>query len=218
MAVQEISINRALTTVKNLKKEIEEYFNEPRIFVIALQGTEDRVVAHGFDKAYMEKQMQSDYDSYINKLARYDALKAAIVKSNAETKVSINGQEYTVAAAVELKATVKFKETLLTHWKKQMATISKVVSDANAKLESTLKTDIDNINKSRTEADGDSAQEYIAALTRLNTERYTVKVHDYLQLATKIKELENEIRTINEELDWALSDSNMKTLISVDLG
>lgn len=67
-----------------------------------------------------EGVMQGYYDKATDLIKRRNAIKRAVVLSNATTKVSINGIEYTVAEAIEMKNHgVEFDEKMLAALKKQ---------------------------------------------------------------------------------------------------
>jgi len=213
----QMSITRALTSLKAVKKELADYFENPRTFIIALQGTNEAVVASGMTKASLETVMQSDYDGYTGRINRLHALKSAIIKSNAVTTVTINGKQYTVAEAIELKATLPFKEVLLAHFKKQWVNVSRAVNENNNKVNELFAKNTNDLKATVNEQTAESTKNYLDTMQKLNDKKFIAKVYDYLKLETKIKELSDEIAAIKLELDYVLSESNTTTLIEVEL-
>ena len=213
---QEISITRALTELKVTKERLANFFNEPRLFITALQGVNEHVVDHGVDKTTVERRMQSDYDSFQSLITKQERLKAAIVASNATTIVKIAGKEITVAAAIELRATLAPKEALLKAFKAQYTNNSNKVAKVNAEIEANVKKHQEDLAKQENN-DNEATRALLENYRALNDNRLKLKVHDYLKLEDKIKALEAEILEIKTELDYVLSESNTRTLITVEV-
>ena len=98
-----ISVSQALAELKLLRKRIQNATKDS-VFTVVKKKRDL------LDAAKFSVEAMASYQSYKDLLARYNAIKAAIVLSNAATKVSIAGIEYTVADAVERKKTIEMEK------------------------------------------------------------------------------------------------------------
>ena len=80
--------------------------------------------------------MKSSYDKATDLIKRREAIKRAVVLSNAVTKVTVADKEYTVAEAIEMKNHgMDFKKLLKQKIKKQYdAAMAQIITE-NGKLE-----------------------------------------------------------------------------------
>lgn len=219
-----MSINRAMTSLKHLKKDINEYFTAsgflPMIGAARKHGNTPVTIALSAEE--FSRKIQSNFDKYNSLVARYQAIKAAVVASNAKTIVRINGKDYTVAEALELKTIVSFKEALLKNLRAQFNQANKLVIESNEKLETQLMELAKNMARGNEGASlGDEAKTAteMAIKTVQESQRITneLALFDPINLREKIEELAQEISVVREELDGVLSDSNAKTEITITL-
>ena len=101
-----ISVTQALAELKLLRRRIQS----------ATQSSEFIVLRHKRDvlvPADFATSARAAYQSYVDLLKRYKAIKSAIVLSNAATTVTIAGVAYTVADAVERKRAIEFEKEML---------------------------------------------------------------------------------------------------------
>ena len=85
----EISITKALAELKLLRKRIEAGLEDAKFTML-------RTKKSMVDVDKFSTNAHAAYQSYTDLLARYNAIKSAIVLSNATTRVSIGGHSYTV--------------------------------------------------------------------------------------------------------------------------
>jgi len=154
----------------------------------------------------------SRYQQIRDLKARRDAVKAAIVLSNATTTVRVGSHTYSVAVAIERKASIHTDKFLLEQMKRQRQQISTRVdqenSSASQRLQRLLET---NFGKDGTKTDPDSIKKTEEAFWENN--RWTVI--DPLKLDSLIENLETEIEDFETNVDFALSESNSTTRVRV---
>ena len=100
MTTETMNIHQALVELKALEKRIEAAIKEGE-WVTANKHSNGKI--GGIDlREYMEN-IKSRHQKVTSLIARTEAIKRAVVNSNAVTKVTIAGKEYTVAEAIEMK-------------------------------------------------------------------------------------------------------------------
>ena len=199
-----ISITQALAELKLLRKRIEHNLHDTEFMTLKTKRSNldtEKFIADA--KAY--------YQSYMDLIDRYNRLKSAIVRSNATTVVRVAGKDYTVAEAVERKRSLDMYKNLLmtmerqyvqtraahaTHSREQDERVERLIS---TELSKEAKTNIDVVKQLRDTFLADNSAEII----------------DPLNLEDRIRALRKEIDDFETTVDWVLSESNGKTLISL---
>jgi len=151
-------------------------------------------------------QRIKDFISYRNRL------KAAIVHSNAATTVNINGNEYTVAEAIERKTSIQYEKNLLAVLKRQYANVTNRIESHNKKMEQDLKRLIEvDFGKDQVKSTVDNVEHITETYMKANK----AEAVDPLNLENRINNLEDAIMNFEKEVDLSLSESNAITKINV---
>lgn len=205
----EISITRALKELSLLDKRIEDSI-EKGIFIGYAKKSSDKV-NNTYTRDEFKNLVVSSYDSTQALMNRRIEFKSKIVESNSKTKVSIAGIEYTVAAALEMKSLIEHKKYLLSTLEKQFREANKVVSRENEKVDEKVflmlkDTGVDDKNQA------DLGEDSYITQYRKN---YEFDLINPLKIHEKINELKKEIEDFENEVDFALSESNAITKIIV---
>ena len=169
--------------------------------------------------ADFKTQIKSCYQKATDLIARRDAMKRAVVLSNANTKRTIGGNEYTVAEAIEMKNHgIEFKERLLNA---MTYAYNDAQNDLNRNSGDSLERKAEQYvlaviqaqpKDSKMTVDSDAMQ----SLRKTYIENNTYDLIDPLGVANVIKSLEDEINKFNTEIDAALSCSNALTVIEFE--
>ena len=163
------------------------------------------------DSARFSTEAVASYQSYTDLLNRYNAIKAAIVLSNATTTVSIAGVTYTVADAVERKKTIDMEKQMLVTMQTQFDRVKKEhethVANENARVERLIQTELGKDSKTNVEVITQLSETFLA--------QNKAEIVDPLNMADKIRELNKSIEDFETKVDWVLSESNGKTTITV---
>ena len=102
--MEKMLVTQALNELKLLDSRIEDATNNA-IFVIAAKKNEKKVNPN-LTKEDFEIRSKAFYQSIMDLIERRKKIKAAIVASNAVTKVTVHDEEMTVAEAIERKSTI----------------------------------------------------------------------------------------------------------------
>ena len=201
---QSISITQALAEIKLLRKRIETAIDSGEYIAMKTKKMM-------FDSDKFIANAKSSYQSFQDLLIRYNKIKAAIVISNATTTVSIAGKTYTVAEAVERKRSIEFENSLLARMKVQYNDVKKryeahQVSE-QARVERLLSVELGKDTK--------TSPETIKVLSESFLAENKADIIDPLKLETTIKSMTEEIELFETTVDYTLSESNGRTLISI---
>lgn len=216
MAIEKMTIHNALAELKTLNARIEKAIRETP-YVLAAKHSAEKI--NGMSIADFKTQIKSCYQKATDLIARRDAMKRAVVLSNANTKITIGGNEYTVAEAIEMKNHgIEFKERLLNAmtyaYNDAQNDLSRNSGDSlERKAEQYVLAVIQAQPKdSKMTVDSDAMQ----SLRKTYIENNTYDLIDPLGVANVIKSLEDEINKFNTEIDAALSCSNALTVIEFE--
>ena len=203
----QISVTQGLAELKLLDKRINKELSY--VFWAKVSTKNNRV-----DEAALKKTAQSQYQSYMDLVKRRDTIKRAIVLSNAVTTVTVGSGALwkgTVAEAIEHKASLVYKKSLLDKIKRCMTSVEAEYTSANEALERRL----DGLLSSELGKDVKTNPETITALRQSFMETNKVELVDPLDLVKMAKELSDEIDSFESNVDWVLSEANGKTMITV---
>lgn len=203
----EISVTRALAQIKSLNDRIDKGIAVP--FITNLTGGK-----HATGKAVgeIETTLKASLQSVKDLIAQRKALKSAVVRSNAVTTVVINGQTLTVAEAIERKSSIALEQRLLHQLKGQLAQVTLNVEKVNVEVTRRL----DDLLKTVVGKDRQSTEAELAAITTPFKAQNEGKALDPNDLATVIETLQKDIDGFLLEVDYALSEVNATTKVSVD--
>jgi hypothetical protein len=201
---QSMSITQALAELKLMDKRIQKATD-------SVQWADVKTKSHPVDVEKFGRTAHAEYQSFLALVKRRDAIKRAVVSSNAATRVKVGSWEGSVAEAIEYKTSIFFKKRLLDIMRAQLLTARaqfKVQQESvDERLEKLLHSELGK--------DVKTSPDTITALTNSFRENNKVELVDPLDLSQKTNELEEEIETFETNVDWVLSEVNGKTLIQV---
>lgn len=201
---QTISVTQALAELKLLDKRI----NKALEYVM---WADVKTKSHPVDIEKFAKTVRAEYQSFTDLVKRRDTLKRAVVMANATTRVKVGSWEGTVAEAIEYKTSIAYKKRLLEEMQSQLyranAKFQEQQEAVDARLEKLLHSELGK--------DVKTSPETITALTNSFRENNKVELVNPLDLATCVRELEEEIEAFETNVDWVLSETNGKVLIAV---
>ena len=211
--IETMTVHKALAELKNMDARIEKAIRSAT-YVLAVKHSAEKI--NGKTVANFKEDMRSGYQKVTDLIARRDAMKRAVVLSNATTKVKVGDKEYTVAEAIEAKNHgMEFKSALLYQMN------NAYVSAQN------------DLTRNGGEALEKKAEQYILAViaaqpkdSKMSVDSEAMKVMrqqyidnntydlvDPMDIAKVIEALDAEINEFNAEVDAALSVSNALTVI-----
>lgn len=211
MTTEKMTIHKALSEIKILDNRVTTSIHEGT-YCLANKHSNDKVKGISVEN-YM-KVMQGHYDKAMNLIIRYNAIKKAVVLSNAVTKVKIGENEYTVAEAISMKNHgIQFKEELLARLKQQYSKAQVEIMNHNGETldKRAEQYIIDLYGAKEGKTDTDAIEKMKKEFIRLNQ----YELLDPIKILEKIEILEKEIDTFKSEVDSALSTSNAITEIEI---
>jgi hypothetical protein len=201
---QTMSITQALAELKLLDKRLRHHLSD-------MEWADVSTVTNRVDSDKLKVRANAEYQAYIDLMKRRDSIKKAIVLSNANTRVKVGGWEGTVAEAIEHKVSQQYMSNLLEimkhHLQEKRAQYENAKSQMDMRLERLLQSELGKDVKTNPDT--------LSALTNTFRSNNKVEFVDPLDLALKIKNLEEELTNFETNVDWVLSESNGKTTIEV---
>ena len=210
LETKKISIHRALAELKLLDKQIADA-TESVVAVKANRKSNTKI--DGFEVNEYKQRMQSSFDKVVGLINYRNKLKAAVVQSNALTKVSVAGTCMTVAEAIERKTSIEYERALLNDLRHEYRKAVAAVNANNDALPAKLETYLVNILGSK---DKQSAEE-VKLHTDTFMKRNEYELLDPLNITKVIDKLQESINAFETDVDAVLSESNATTFIEITI-
>lgn len=209
--MRKISITEALNELKLYDSKINKAIANAKLASAAKKSSDKVGVV---TKEDFEERAKASYHSVTDLIANRNALKSAIVKSNAVTEVTINSKTMTVAEAIERKNSIDYDVTLLNEMKKQYVTATDTVNKENKKVDNK----VDELLSTLIGKDSDKkiSKEDQEAIEKPYREKNEYEFVDPIGIYDKMLELESDIDGFNSEVDTKLVLSNATTFIEID--
>lgn len=210
MTEERITIHKGLAELKIIDDRISTAIEEA---TFCIQNKKSNSKIKGVAVEDFEKTMQGSYDKAVALIDRRNAIKRAIVLSNAVTKVTIDGKEYTVAEAIEMKNHgIEFQEILYGTMRSQYLQATKVIERENDTLNQRAEEYATNFYQGK---EGKTNIEDIEKMKKLFKDANEYALIDPLKVVDKMNALEERISAFKSEVDAALSVSNATTEIVI---
>lgn len=206
-----ITVTEALSELKLYDSKIEKAINNAHLVGAAKKSSDKLGIVSREDFITRAK---ASYQSVTDLITNRNALKSAIVKSNAETMIIVNGKTMTRAEGIERKNSIEYEDMFLVAMKEQYAAITDVVNRENKKVDAKVDELIATlVGKDSTKHLSKEDQEAVEKPYRNKNEYEFV---DPINLYEKIQQLEADIDGFKSNIDTALVISNATTTIEVD--
>ena len=207
-----MTVHKALCELKMLDKRINESIMSAEF---CRANKHSNVKIDGGTIAEYEAAAVSKYQSTMDMIVRRDAIKRAVVASNAATEVTIGGNRYTVADAVELRRHgLSYRRTLLQAMTLQLKRVRSTIEQKNGEELTRAADKMVEVYYGR-QTDVKAITEEMKATREKFIEDNTYELLDPIRIENRIRELDKEITAFETEVDSALSVSNAVTEITV---
>jgi hypothetical protein len=210
------TIHKALAELKTMDDRIAKAIRETS-YVLAVKHSAEKI--NGMTVSNFKDKMRSGYQKVADLIARRDAMKRAVVLSNATTKVKIGDNEYTVAEAIEMKNHgMEFKSDLLRQMNLAYTTAqNELIRNGGEVLEKKAEQYVLAViaaqpKDSKMSVDSDAMK----TLRQTYIDNNTYDLVDPMDIAKVMEKLDAEINEFNAEVDAALSCSNALTVIEFE--
>lgn len=211
----EISITRALATLKLMDKKIDNATTGGVFLAISVgHGKDQKTNFTNQTPEQVTNTIKASFDKVNALLQNRTALKKAIVLSNANTLVDIGRITMTVAEAIEYKSFLEKKRTFLRVLNHQFTNVQNAIDTNNAKLENdinALLTTVYGAEKSKITEDL-----YVQVATPQKNKKECGMI-DPCNIRDKINSMTAELDSLESEIDHILSESNARTTVCVEL-
>lgn len=208
--VEKMTVHKALCELKVIDSRINKAISA-MAFVVPNKHNNTKI--SGMTIADYCEQAKAAYQSAVDLITRRDAIKRAVVKSNAETQVIVAGVAYTVAEAIEMKNHgMDHIRALMMKLTNDLNSAKRAADTENALLERRgdeyIRNMYGNTDMKNLTADAvDQRKEFIKSIT--------VELVDPLHISDKIAALDKMYHDFMIEIDAALSTSNAVTEIEI---
>lgn len=216
MTTEKMTVHKALAELKTMDDRIMKSIRD-NTYVLAVKHSAEKI--DGMTVANFKEKMRSGYQKTTDLIARRDAMKRAVVLSNATTKVKVGENEYTVAEAIEMKNHgMEFRSALLRQMNSAYVTAQ---NELNRNSGETLEKKAEQYVLAVIAAQPKDSKmsvdsEAMKALRKTYIENNTYDLIDPLDVAKIMETLDAEINEFNAEVDAALSVSNALTVIEFE--
>ena len=216
MTNEKMTIHKALAELKVIDNRISKAIAEGS-YIVANKHSNEKI--QGVTINEYRERMKASHQKVVDLIARRNAIKRAVVLSNAVTKVTVGNQEYTIAEAIELKNHgMEFKKYYVDAMIRQ-SSIANTEIDRNSgeaiekKAEQYILSVIQAQPKeSKMSVDSDAMK----TLRKTYIDNNTYDLIDPLNVNKLIEQYSNEITEFATEIDAALSVSNALTVIEIE--
>ena len=206
--MEKMLVTQALNELKLLDDRINKAINDA-VLVIAAKRSEKKVNPN-LTKEEFEIRAKAGYQSVMDLIERRKKIKAAVVTSNAMTKVIVHGEEMTVAEAIERKSTIDYEISLLRQMQSQWGVQNREMNMQNMRMEERIDKYIETFVGKDTSKAKDNELEAMIKPMRESGEYALV---DPLSIEKKIADLDDYIKGFRSEVDAILQISNCNTYI-----
>jgi hypothetical protein len=199
------SITRSLVELKTLDERINKFTSEGVFMSFKTKSKNSGLAEEDF-----KRSAEQSFEAVERMIRRRDLIKNLILESNLVARVNIDGRDMSVAAAIEFKTTIEYKSRLLEVLKKQRKTVVAEQEAHKVRLQAKIDENVKIIcGKEKPDAT------VIATVTEGITKSDPIEVFDPLNLDQLIRSLEDEVQTFRANVDFALSESNATTKITI---
>ena len=207
------SVTRGLVQLKRLEEKIQRDIRMISEFVTVNKVQEKNVLNGTMTKKQYNEYVQTKWQSLMDKISLRQEIKDEIVKSNANTVVTIAGKKYTIAQAIEKKNNIeKFEKP-----------ISAMLNGAYAKALNSVEMKNDEVvenaernffGRGEERRKNESNKDLLDAMEiYINSRKF--EIIDPLKIKKLKEEFENGILDFIAEVDQVLTESNSTTMIQI---
>ena len=206
--MRKITVTEALNELKLYDARITKAIGDAN-FVGAHKVADDKV-GHTKVTKFVD-DAKSAWQSINDLMEQRRRIKSAVVKSNACTKVIVNGVEMTVAEAIERKTSIVYEKQLLTELIEQMESAKTNVNKQNLKVEDK----IDTLLQAACGTDVKKSDDLYESIAKPYHEKNDWEIVDPLGAEQISADLSEAISGFLSEVDTVLAVSNATTVIEV---
>lgn len=213
-------VTQALDERDLLVKKIRDKISKAS-FVDTGKPNEEKVLDARVSRAEFSKDAASAYQQILDLIDRFQKIDAAIVASNAQTRITTSYGEFTVAGAISLRSRLRgggsydgdadFESALQEKMEYEYSKRVEFADNKNKQLQSTAENMRLSILGKDSKVKDEKPLEVVDAYVRENT----TELIDPLDVQKKLEKLKEKRDTLLSELDTQIKVSNATTFIEV---
>lgn len=212
MTTETMNVHRALSELKTISKRIYDEINGME-FVIPNKHSNTKIGGEPIKD--VSEGIKASYARVNDLIKRRNAIKAAVIQSNAVTNVVVAGRTYTVAQAIDMKDSgIGFTNTLLRHMTENYESAKSIADRNNGDALERRADDYLRVTFSSTGDSKNLSEEMQKARAEFVSQQ-TMELIDPLGARNEIKKMNDFLDEFFAEVDAALSVSNAITEITV---
>mgnify|MGYP003308692702 CR=1 FL=1 len=208
---QQMRLSEVLSELELLDRRIEKKYS---ILSRMAVGAKDGDIIYGLSVDDYKKQYAADYQSLTDLIEYKLKLERAKMMANSTAKVTIAGQEMTIAEALVYKAKVlPMMNEVLEELKGNYSSVVNNISNRNAQVQTKADEYAVSVIGSSSKDTKNNALDVVRK-TYLDTHEY--KLVEAIDVKKTIDELESKIEQLNRDFKSALSIANIETVVTID--
>lgn len=212
---EKLLVTQALDERDLLVKKIHDKISRIRL-IDCKKRNKDKTVNERLSAEEFGKQASASYQQITDLIERYQRIDAAIIASNASTRIETSFGSFTVAGAIALRNRLKtgvknagFEQQLIDVMQNQYNMHVQYAESKNKSLDTQAKT----MRLSILGEDSKVKDERPLKIVDVYIRENTTEVIDPLDIQIKMQELRDKIDTLVKELDTQIKVSNATTMI-----
>lgn len=208
---ERMTVHKGLCELKLLADRIDKEINNATFLFTVKHGANK---INGVPVTELAKQAQDKMKSITTLINRRNAIKRAIVNSNAVTKVTIGDNEYSVAEAIDMKANgLSYTQSLRSRIANQYAHCQRLIEQENQKLENRAD---EYVKATFGSAEVKNMSEEMEKARKTFVDAQTLEMIDAISAQKQIDSISDYADKFMAEVDSALSVSNALTTIEIE--
>lgn len=217
----EISITRALAEIKTLDERIQKQI-DGSIFVSLSKGRKDAMkpaMGKFVNVGEVNDTIKAGKQSVDDLIARRTALRRAVQIANVNTKLTVNGVSMTISEAIDLKHVIGYKRNLHAAMVRQLSVAANNVEQSRIRNDADVQSAIERLMGSdvKNKAAVEQNDALIESAKTALLDMHEVNLIDPLNIKAQIASLADEIDKVSAEIDFALSEVNASTKITIEV-
>lgn len=218
--MEKMLVTQALDERDLLVKKIQDKIEKAN-FVDTVKTNEEKVLEARVSRDDFARDAESAYQQIQDLIDRFQKIDAAIVASNAQTKITTSYGEFTVAGAISMRSRLRgcgsydddanFEFALQCKMENDLQRKLAFAESKNKQLQTTAESMRLSILGKDTKVKDEKPLEVVEAYVRENT----TELVDPLEVQKKINKLQEKRDTLLTELDTRIKVSNATTFIEV---
>lgn len=216
MTKEQMTVHKALAELKLIEARVNSKVSNAS-FIRAIKASSEKI--DGIPVAEFTDMVLENFQSITDLIARRDAIKRAVVLSNATTKVTVCGKEYTVAEAIDMKNnSIELRRVLENRMNSQYReAVFQVEQNSGKALEERAERYIQGVISAQPKDSKMSvSNEGIVALRDQYIKNNEFVLIDPIGVAKYLQDSEDSNAGFLTEIDSALSVSNALTIITIE--